>query len=1097
MAPAGGSQRWYFSDEELANSPSRKCGVNADKEESYRQQAAHFIQDMGQRLQVPQLCINTAIVFMQRFYTLHSFTRFHRNNIAAAALFLAAKVEEQPRKLEHVIKTSSLCLNRHLHMDTKSEKYLEQAQELVSNENILLQTLGFDVGIDHPHTHVVRCVQLVKAQKELAQTSYFMATNSLHLTNMCLRYPPTVIACVCIHISCKWSNYEIPASVQNRPWYTYIDSNVTIEQIERLTSEFLAVFEKCPSRLKKKILQSHNDTKDQEERRKRENTQNTEYRIDFGDGTVSNVSMQTHHSLGPPGNPLAGGGLVENPSAKHQQGTSSHKPPSSHSMKQSSSSSKLPPGHGQPQPHTKPGPPVQHKSSSMPGQPGRSSSSSSKHNSSLDKIVAGGRGDGHHGRSQSHGGSHQQLTEDQLRQQQRERHHREQYKHQQQQQQQQQGQNMYAGYGRSSSSSSLPPPYPGSAAGQHMSSKSQSQGSQHQKQQSSMGSMSRSIFDSPEKAPRPEKPPPPLGPIHDPMPGSFDPMIPTPPNYPHPHQPPPPPSYQSTSMPHSLPPYPKPGEPPFQPPQNLSPIRDNPPQLSLNTRHAPQSLDQGVIDTPTPTHIANMFFQGQNKPNYPNQNQTNVQARSRDDRSLDSILGFGHGHLPSDKKELQKVLFDDFDDLPMSSMSSMPLPPAPTISTVPSSMSQSKKTSSVSDFSELFGDESDSSSLFSSLGGNQQSSSHMSQSFSGSSHPNDMSNVKQEHSSIKQEHFSTSQVKTEPSYENKRDESDKRKSSDKIQSEDKRHKPSRSGLFSPSPPDEKPSIPSLKSPEQEHKRLRTTSSSSKNDSDAVVNVPKLESLAPEFEAFKNNAGPASIIVGPDGLPSPSKLKKEGNPSPSKSSKTQDSGAEKKRSGSGSKDKPLDQGASGSHSSPLKASSDAKKNDEKKDHKKKKEKKEKKDKKEKKHKKEKRRDNEDSGSDKEKKHKKDKKKSKDKEKDKERDKSKGSSSETPKVKIKVSGSPECSPGNDGQEAGGSTPAIPKLKLKLSGGTVRNLGEQESGSKKDKESRKRERSSSSAKLDKFEVPAAKMARATGADPSRESKFLEESFKKKERR
>ena len=418
-------------------------------------------------------------------------------------------------------------------------------------------------------------------------------------------------------------------------------------------------------------------------------------------------------------------------------------------------------------------------------------------------------------------------------------------------------------------------------------------------------------------------------------------------------------------MPHSLPPYPKPGEPPFQPPQNLSPIRDNPPQLSLNTRHAPQSLDQGAIDTPTPTHIANMFFQGQNKPNYPNQNQTNVQARSRDDRSLDSILGFGHGHLPSDKKELQKVLFDDFDDLPMSSMSSMPLPPAPTISTVPSSMSQSKKTSSVSDFSELFGDESDSSSLFSSLGGNQQSSSHMSQSFSGSSHPNDMSNVKQEHSSIKQEHFSTSQVKTEPSFKNKRDESDKRKSSDKIQSEDKRHKPSRSGLFSPSPPDEKPSIPSLKSPEQEHKRLRTTSSSSssKNDSDAVVNVPKLESLAPEFEAFKNNAGPASIIVGPDGLPSPSKLKKEGNPSPSKSSKTQHSGAEKKRSGSGSKDKPSDQGASGSHSSPLKASSDAKKNDEKKDHKKKKEKKEKKDKKEKKHKKEKRRDNEDSGSDK--------------------------------------------------------------------------------------------------------------------------------------
>ena len=125
-----------------------------------------------------QLCINTAIVYMQRFYMFHSFTRFHRNSIASAALFLAAKVEEQPRKLEHVIKVAHLCLHRgQPQLDVRSDAYMEQAQELVTNENILLQTLGFDVAIDHPHTHVVKCCQLVKAAKELAQTSYFMATN--------------------------------------------------------------------------------------------------------------------------------------------------------------------------------------------------------------------------------------------------------------------------------------------------------------------------------------------------------------------------------------------------------------------------------------------------------------------------------------------------------------------------------------------------------------------------------------------------------------------------------------------------------------------------------------------------------------------------------------------------------------------------------------------------------------------------------------------------------------------------------------------------------------------------------------------------------
>ncbi len=56
------------------------------------------------------------------------------------------------------------------------------------------------MAIDHPHTHVVRCCQLVKASKELAQASYYLATNSLHLTTMCLRYSPTIVACFCIHL---------------------------------------------------------------------------------------------------------------------------------------------------------------------------------------------------------------------------------------------------------------------------------------------------------------------------------------------------------------------------------------------------------------------------------------------------------------------------------------------------------------------------------------------------------------------------------------------------------------------------------------------------------------------------------------------------------------------------------------------------------------------------------------------------------------------------------------------------------------------------------------------------------------------------------
>uniref|UniRef100_A0A9L0T4S1 Cyclin T1 n=1 Tax=Equus caballus TaxID=9796 RepID=A0A9L0T4S1_HORSE len=157
------NKRWYFTREQLENSPSRRFGLDPDKELSYRQQAANLLQDMGQRLNVSQLTINTAIVYMHRFYMIQSFTQFHRNSVAPAALFLAAKVEEQPKKLEHVIKVAHACLHPQESLpDTRSEAYLQQVQDLVILESIILQTLGFELTIDHPHTHVVKCTQLVR-----------------------------------------------------------------------------------------------------------------------------------------------------------------------------------------------------------------------------------------------------------------------------------------------------------------------------------------------------------------------------------------------------------------------------------------------------------------------------------------------------------------------------------------------------------------------------------------------------------------------------------------------------------------------------------------------------------------------------------------------------------------------------------------------------------------------------------------------------------------------------------------------------------------------------------------------------------------------
>jgi cyclin T len=42
-------------------------------------------------------------------------------SVAPCCLFLSAKLEEQPRKLEHVIKVANICLQKNDQLDPKSE----------------------------------------------------------------------------------------------------------------------------------------------------------------------------------------------------------------------------------------------------------------------------------------------------------------------------------------------------------------------------------------------------------------------------------------------------------------------------------------------------------------------------------------------------------------------------------------------------------------------------------------------------------------------------------------------------------------------------------------------------------------------------------------------------------------------------------------------------------------------------------------------------------------------------------------------------------------------------------------------------------------
>ena len=47
------------------------------------------------------------------------------------------------------------------------------------------------------------------APRDLAEAAYLTATNSLVLTNFCVKFSAEKVACFCIYLACKWTGIKV------------------------------------------------------------------------------------------------------------------------------------------------------------------------------------------------------------------------------------------------------------------------------------------------------------------------------------------------------------------------------------------------------------------------------------------------------------------------------------------------------------------------------------------------------------------------------------------------------------------------------------------------------------------------------------------------------------------------------------------------------------------------------------------------------------------------------------------------------------------------------------------------------------------------
>eukprot|EP00757_Euglenozoa_sp_SAG-D1_P021881 gene21881-1265_t len=124
------SFNFLLTQQELIDTPSAKAGVAWSVEDELRHYGCELIQNSGILLRLSQVVMARAMTLLHRFYYRRSLTEFDVRNLALASLFLSTKLEEQPKKVRHILTTYDRVMKKMENPKEKDPKTLDIASSV-------------------------------------------------------------------------------------------------------------------------------------------------------------------------------------------------------------------------------------------------------------------------------------------------------------------------------------------------------------------------------------------------------------------------------------------------------------------------------------------------------------------------------------------------------------------------------------------------------------------------------------------------------------------------------------------------------------------------------------------------------------------------------------------------------------------------------------------------------------------------------------------------------------------------------------------------------------------------------------------------------
>ncbi|TDZ12715.1 Cyclin pch1 [Colletotrichum spinosum] len=271
--------QWYFTPDEVMSTPSIIDGMSPEEERLRRAKGVNFIYQAGVILDLPQITLWVAGVFFHRFYMryslaeekggIHHYVRLSvhpyvscnaavwsderqaRNglprskrgtqraqaepkltesieqNIAATALFLANKTEENCRKTKDIIIAVAKVAQKNvkLMIDEMSKEYWRWRDSILAYEELMLELLTFDLMVDNPYQPLFNLLRQLDTihNKHLRQSAWAFC-NDACLTSIPLLLEARDVAITAIFFASVHTQQKID-DINGEPWWKALKGN--------------------------------------------------------------------------------------------------------------------------------------------------------------------------------------------------------------------------------------------------------------------------------------------------------------------------------------------------------------------------------------------------------------------------------------------------------------------------------------------------------------------------------------------------------------------------------------------------------------------------------------------------------------------------------------------------------------------------------------------------------------------------------------------------------------------------------------------------------------------------------------------------------